>query len=75
MRDLKGFDRIINSLDVPSYERLSTLFEVRVAAAYKGSGYNVELEPENGKGGLCDLRITSKDLNEWLYIECKAENL
>jgi hypothetical protein len=48
---------------------------VRVAAIYKGSGYTVELESQNDKGGRCDLRIMSKSLKDWLYIECKAQNI
>jgi hypothetical protein len=74
LQDLAGFSRIVKSLDIPSYERISTIFEVRVAATYKGSGYTVDLEPQNDKGGLCDLRIISKSLKDWLYIECKAED-
>ena len=74
LQDLAGFSRIVNRLDIPSYERISTIFEVRVAATYKGSGYTVDLEPQNGKGGRCDLRIMSKGLKDWLYIECKAQN-
>jgi hypothetical protein len=74
LQDLAGFSRIVNRLDISSYERISTIFEVRVAATYKGSGYTVDLEPQNGKGGRCDLRIMSKGLKDWLYIECKAQN-
>jgi hypothetical protein len=29
LQDLAGFSRIVNSLDIPSYERISTIFEVR----------------------------------------------
>lgn len=47
---------------------------MRIVATYKGSGFTVELEPQNGKGGRCDLRIISKSLKKWLYIECKAQN-
>lgn len=74
IHDLPGFSRIVKSLDIPSYERISTIFEVRVAATYKSSGYTVDLEPQNDKGGRCDLRIMSKGLKDWLYIECKAQN-
>lgn len=74
LQDLPRFSRIVQSLDIPSYERISTIFEVRIAGTYKGSGFTVELEPHNGKGGRCDLRIMSKSLKKWLYIECKAQN-
>jgi hypothetical protein len=75
LQHLPRFSRIVQSLDTPSYERISTIFEVRIAATYKGAGFTVELEPQNGKGGRCDLRIDmSKNLKNWLYIECKTQN-
>jgi hypothetical protein len=68
------FDGIIKRLDIPSHERLSTILEVQVAANYQAAGFEVDLQPENGKGGLCDLRIRLKDKNEWIYVECKVPN-
>jgi hypothetical protein len=54
------FDDTLRRLDIPSHERLSTILEVQVAANYQAVGFEVELQPENGKGGLCDLRINLK---------------
>jgi hypothetical protein len=45
-----------------------------VAANYQTAGFKVELQPENGKGGLCDIKIHLKDKNEWIYVECKVPN-
>lgn len=75
LQDLNKFNRIIASLNIPTHERASTMFEARVAPTYRGLGYTVDLEPPNGRGQLCDLGIKPTNLNEWIYIECKSENL
>lgn len=75
LKCLENFDIILKRLDIPSHERLSTILEVQIAANYQDIGYKVELQPENGKGGLCDIRICVEDGNEWIYIECKVPSI
>jgi len=72
LSELEGFEKIIAKLRKPSYQRLSTILEVMSAARYKKRGYQVELEPPVGDGS-CDFRVLK--WGEWIYFECKRENV
>lgn len=73
LRDLDNHDRLIMKLHVKTFERLSTILEVKVASRYKVLGYLIELEPMANKKKYSDLKVKYND--EWIYFECKKENL
>jgi hypothetical protein len=73
LHNLSKFERLIKRLNIPSHERSSAIFEAFVAAKAVRLGYNVELEPSNGKGGFCDLKANKASMKD-LYVECKALN-
>lgn len=67
-----NFHRLIQKLRTHSHEKINAWLEAITALKYLDLGYEVELEPSNQKGGLCDLRILSG--TDWIYLECKVEN-
>lgn len=69
---LPNFEKWLQRLNIQSHERTSTMFEIFVAANFRRSGYNIDLEPSNGKNGFCDLKIWKEQIKA--YIECKALN-
>lgn len=71
LRNLANVDKLIERLNVPSHERTSAIFEAFVAARAVRFAYSVVLEPPNGKGGFCDLKVARASMKE-VYIECKA---
>ncbi|MGH9965353.1 MAG: hypothetical protein ACRD5E_11080 [Nitrososphaeraceae archaeon] len=71
LHNLPNFKKFVQRLNVPSHERTSAIFEAFVAARAVRSGYSVDLEPPNGKGGFCDLKVAKASIKE-VYIECKA---
>lgn len=71
LSELKKFDRVIEKLNIPSNERLSSILEALSAARYKKRGYEVELEPSTEMGRSSDFRVRFG--NEWIYFECKKE--
>jgi hypothetical protein len=73
LQNIANFVRLVQKLNVHSHERSSAMLETFIAADALRSGYEVELEPSNGKGGLCDLKI-GKIGQDDIYIECKALN-
>ncbi|MGI0043279.1 MAG: hypothetical protein ACRD47_06175 [Nitrososphaeraceae archaeon] len=73
LRKLPRFESYLKRLNISSHERTSAMLETFVAARAKRSGFGVEIEPPNGKGGLCDLRVSKTRLRD-IYIECKALN-
>jgi hypothetical protein len=73
LKDLAGFDKLISKLRLDSYDRLSAILEALSAARYKIARFDVELEPNSRKGRFCDFRVRFE--NEWIYFECKKENL
>lgn len=72
LSELSGFHRILKRIRSPTYERLSTILETFTVARYKLAGYGIELEPKTPKG-YADFRVRFQD--EWIYFECKRENL
>ncbi len=73
LRHIQNFGRLIEKLNIPSHERTSTMLVIFVAAKLLRSGYSVDLEPPNKKGGFCDLKVCKPGQND-IYIECKALN-
>ena len=69
--ELKGFQRLVEKLNVQSNERLSTILEAMCASRYKMKGYEIELEPSTQEGKYSDFRV--KYEGEWIYFECKKE--
>lgn len=72
LSDLPNFQKWLQRLNVPSHERASAMFEIFVAANFRRSGYDLALQPSNGRNGFCDLKIW-KGQSE-AYIECKSLN-
>lgn len=73
LRNLNGFERLINKLKIPSFEKESTILEVLSAARFQMAGFEIELEPPLKTGRVSDFRV--KYFDEWIYFECKKENM
>lgn len=73
LSDTKGFSSVIQKLKMPAYDRISTIPQVMAAARYKKAGYEVELEPKSENSKSSDFRVKLDE--EWIYFECKRENL
>jgi hypothetical protein len=73
LEKLEGFDKLTAKLNHHSHELRSTIVETISAARYKLARCDVELEPSNQRGKFCDFRVRLQD--EWIYFECKKENL
>lgn len=73
LRKKTGYDRLISKLNKTSHERLSAIIEAIFASKYKDGGFQVRLEPPVQNNKLADFKV--KKNGEWIYFECKAENL
>ncbi len=73
LKNLDGFERLVQKLNVPSFEKESTILEVKSAARYSRAGYEIVLEPILESGKHSDFKVKYDD--EWIFFECKKENV
>jgi len=73
LKSLEGFERLVQKVNVLSFEKESTILEVQSAARYSLAGYEIVLEPILESGKCSDFKVNYND--EWIYFECKKENV
>jgi hypothetical protein len=72
-RELRIFDKkiiysYVKKLNTQSFARISVLSEIKIASTYMKRGYNIDIEPPNGKigksglEGKSDLRVYLSDM-------------
>ena len=69
---MPNFYQLVRRLNTESFERLSTILEVKSAAKCVSLGHHVELHPKADNGKHSDFRVNVN--NKWIYFECKMEN-
>jgi hypothetical protein len=82
-KELMVFDKnkiahYVSKLNVRSFARISVLSEIKIASSYQKNGYQIKVEPPNGRIGKSGLEGKS-DLGvnfngQWIYFEITQEN-